>query len=291
MLIDAHAHVSSSKLSKKLPELLESFKTNRVGKVVDSAISISNSKECLKLAKKYPDVFRATLGIHPELLVPGSDIFSRDFTEKDISISIKKLEALYSEGKNIFVAIGECGLDFYWLDKNESIPVREKDSIKSRQELLFKEQIKLAIKLKLPIVIHSRGAEEQALGLIKATSDSVLSTPKDKRIAVLFHSFTGSLETAKQILAAGYYISFNGILTYPKATNVHEIFKFAWEKFPSLILSETDCPLLAPQIKRGQLSDPSDVRYVVSEMAKIASAELSRVETQIYRNTKEFYKL
>jgi len=103
---------------------------------------------------------------------------------------------------------------------------------------------------------------------------------------VLFHSFTGSIETAQKVLESGYYISFNVILTYPNADDIREIFKFAWKNYPEQILSETDAPLLAPQGKRGEICYPTDVSHVVTRMTEIAGEE---TEQRIFQNAVRFY--
>ena len=114
-----------------------------------------------------------------------------------------------------------------------------------------------------------------------------LRSKKPNRI--LFHSFTGSLETARKILEQGYYISFNGIITYPKADNIREIFKFVWEHYPTQILSETDAPLLAPQVRRGEVCYPSDVVEVVGKMGEVTGVKKNEMEEMILQNSKSFW--
>src|SRR5690606_27396703 len=133
---------------------------------------------------------------------------------------IAELKEVFRRGEGAFKAISECGLDYFWIKKLDEA---EKKRIKELQQTLFRKQIELAQEVQLPIVVHSRGAEKECLEVLK---DYML-----KKIKVLFHSFTGGVEIAKEIYKRGYFISFNGILTYKSASEVREMFVLGWKNY------------------------------------------------------------
>lgn len=280
---DSHAHIASSpKKYKNISQVIERAKEAGVIKIVDSAIDIQTSKAVLKLHLRFPDLIIPTLGLHPELLIPGADVYVENL---DIDSEVEKLKSLYFDNKSKYKAIGECGLDYYWIvNSKKRIANGGKLSIVKHQRLLFKKQIEFAKEVQLPLVVHSRGAEEECL---EAVSRQLLA----ESCKVLFHSFTGDIKIAQKVFEAGYYISFNGIITYPSAESIREIFKFGWEDFRHLILTETDSPYLAPQIKRGEICEPADVRSVVEKMAEISNASLDGIAKVAVINAKKFYNI
>lgn len=284
MYFDAHAHLSSHKsLLGNLESVVGRAKKNQVSHIVDSAIDLKSSRKSLGIFQKYQKIVIPTIGIHPEIVTPGSDIYQKYFS---ISRGIEELEELYAENCRLYKAVGEVGLDFYWLERNQQLTSRQKDSIKKEQIRLLGKMINLALEWKLPIVVHSRGAEKECLTII---NDSIGNDTMKKYVRVLFHSFTGSKKIARKILESGYYISFNGIITYPNAGNIREIFELAWKNYKDLVLAETDAPLLAPQGKRGEVCEPSDVRYVVMKMAEIVGKDIDGVREIVFRNAMRFY--
>jgi TatD DNase family protein len=284
MYFDAHAHLSSHKsLLDNLESVVSKAKRNRVSYIVDAAIDIKTSRKVLDTATRFPEVVIPTIGIHPEIVTPGSDIYQKDFS---IPRGIEELEKLYVKNSRLYKAVGEGGLDFYWLERNQQLTSEQKDSIKKEQMRLLIEMINLALEWKLPLVVHSRGAEKECYSIV---NDSICNDTMKKRVRVLFHSFTGSKKIAKNILESGYYISFNGIITYSNAGNVREIFKLAWKNRKDQVLAETDAPLLAPQRKRGEVCEPSDVRYIVEKMAEIVGKDIESVSKTVFRNAMRFY--
>jgi len=281
MYFDSHAHIASSpKDYIKIEEVVSRIKKAGVSKVVDSAVDIQTSKDVLNLHLKYPDLIIPTLGLHPEIVIPGSDIYNKDL---DIDEEFDRLKKLYFDSKKYFKAVGECGLDYYWLDKDKDIGLDKKKKVKHLQELLFKRQIDFARKINLPLIIHTREVEKESFDLI--------SSLVKNRVPVLFHSFTGDIKIAENIFRHGYYISFNGIITYPSGENIREIFKLGFSKYQNQILAETDSPYLTPQQRRGQVCEPSDVRYVVDKMAELSKFRVGYMADLTYANACKFYSL
>ncbi len=277
---DAHAHIASeNEVYKDIDKLLQRAFRNGVVGVVDSGYDLKSSKQALALSEKYDRVL-PTCGLQPELLIPGSDVYVSGL---DINVEFNNLQNLYLANSDKYKAIGECGLDYYWLDKNEVLKKSEISELREKQVKLFKLQIELAVQNSVPLIIHSRGAEEECLEILKRYD--LRST------RVLFHSFTGELSTAKNILEKGYYISFNGILTYSKADDIRKLFKFAWKAHPDLVLSETDSPFLAPSQSGSKVCEPAFIRYTVEKMVDIASENIETLSSKLVTNAQKFYNL
>jgi TatD DNase family protein len=285
MFFDSHAHIASSSQSyADIDAVIKRAREAGLIKIVDAAIDIKTSKAVLDFHFKYPDFVIPTIGLQPELLIPGSDIYDQ---ELDINLEIRKLKELYDCNEGKFKAVGECGLDYYWIERGKRIASsKQRNRIKGLQRILFKEQIDFAREVRLPLIVHSRGAEEECLKII----NSKLKIQNSK-LNVLFHCYTGSLDVARKIFEDGYYISFNNILTYPKASDIWEILKLGWSKFRKQVLSETDSPYLPPQHRRGEICEPRDVVYVIKEMARIVDETCDNIATQTMENASVFYSV
>jgi TatD DNase family protein len=277
-MIDAHAHISSSDLQKNVKEVVIRARRNKVFKIVDNAIDLQSSKTTLENFLKYPDILIPTIGIHPEIVTPESDIFQKNF-----SLDEQACVQLFEKGKGKYRAVGECGLDYYWLEKNTDLTRGEKEESKNKQRKLLDFQIDFAISVQLPLIIHSRGAEKECFDIIKKKVKN--------KVNLLFHCFTGDMQIFQRVLESGYFVSFNNILSYPSADNVRKLLDFGWKHYQHLVLTETDAPLLPPQERRGQQSEPSDVASVVSTIAEITHASISEIDNQTSSNASLFYNL
>lgn len=277
-IIDSHAHISSSSLWKDLDSIVAQIAANGIVKIVDASVDCETSKRAAGIYKKYPEVFIPTIGIHPEILVPGSDLYDKNF---NVENEFTNLKNVYNSNPNTFKAVGEVGLDYYWLDKNQNLSDLQKEQSESLQKDLLELQLKFAVEAGLLLVIHSRGTQGEGFGFVeKIVGNS---------IPVEFHSFTEGLPELKGILEQGYYVSFNAIVTYPKADNVRELFKFAWNNFPKQVLVETDAPLLAPQSKRGQTCKPYDIIEICEKLSEIVGMSLKKITGIIYDNSLRFF--
>ena len=238
-MIDTHCHLDM--LSSK-QDILESVAS------LDYLLTIGCDKQeiykAIEFTKKFDNVY-ASIGYHPY------DV--GDISEKDI----ENLAKLYKENDKV-VAIGECGLDFY----------RDRTA-KDLQEKFFRLQIELAKELSLPIVIHSRDADED--------TERILSEYAPFKSGGIMHCFGGSLRLMEACLDMGFYISFAGNITYPKAENLRDLIK----KVPlDRLLLETDSPFLAPQKVRGKPNKPSNIFYTlefVANLLNISSKELEKI--------------
>ena len=288
---DAHAHISSfDKYYGSIESLLKTCEKEGITKIVDTAIDLKTSIKVLDNFNKFPDLIIPVCGLHPEILIPGSDIYNSKFDgDKDFE-NFKKFF-----NKNNIKAIGECGLDYYWLDRNKELNEIQKSEIKQKQVELFTRLIILSNINNLPLVIHSRGAEKECLSIVnllfyaKASKSKQMTIPK--RPKILFHCFTGDIRLAEEILKAGYYISFNGILTYKSGDNIRKILKLAWEKYRDLILVETDSPYLSPIPVKGEICKPYFIKYTIQAVSKIVNIRDQIVSDTVNSNASEFFKI
>lgn len=252
MFIDTHAHLMSEDYKGELTEILERAGISGVERIINIGFDPKSSREASEMAIKYPQCF-ASLGVHP---------YDSEKLNADV---VGEFERLISENRKI-VAIGEVGLDYFKCD----VP-------KELQKKVFREQIKLAISTSLPIIVHSRDADEDSLAVLDEFSG----------IRVVFHCFSGNLDFAKKIWERGFYTSFTGNITYPKAENIREVaLNCPLDKF----MVETDCPWLAPQEVRGQRCEPAFVVSVAKKIAEIRGIPLFEVERISTENAYNFFK-
>jgi TatD DNase family protein len=169
------------------------------------------------------------------------------------------------------VAVGEIGLDYHYNNSPADI-----------QKSVFEKQLQIACDQDLPVVIHTRDADEDTKAILKNFS----STLKRKGVV---HSFTSSLELAEFVLNEGFYIGFNGIITFKKAENVQEVVKITP---PERILFETDSPFLTPVPHRGKENAPYYLPFVAAKIAELKNLEIEGLKKQVYENSLScFHKL
>ncbi len=294
MYFNSHAHIASYfRRYGSSYEIVKKAIESGVTKIVDSGINNNSCKNVLEFQLKFPGNIIPTTGLHPEILIPDSEIYENDF---NIAVESIKLKKTIKKNLNRVKAVGECGLDWYWIDRNKKLTSSQIKMIKEHQVKLFLLHIEIALEFGLPIVVHSRGAEEECLKII-----SKCLKRKNKIINVMFHSFTGPINIALEIFENGYFISFNGIITYKSGEEVGDIFKIGWKKYRRQILSETDSPYLIPSNRNNskyhsfnyssKVCYPGDVIYVVKKMSELLGEKEKKVASVTYENAMNFYKL
>lgn len=249
--IDTHAHYDAEEFDADRDELLTRLFAESVDSIITMGCSLKSSAAALKLAEKYERMY-AAVGIHPEDCENLPD---------DYISQIKTLAA----NKKVR-AIGEIGLDYHYDGFS-----REK------QIACFKEQLKLAQELDFPVVIHSRNATKDTLDILA-----------EYRPRGVVHCFSGSAETAREILRLGLMISFTGVLTFKNAKKAVE----ACEVIPlDRIMLETDCPYMSPVPHRGERCDSSMVRFTAEKLAQIKGISTDEAILACNRNAIEFFGL
>ena len=231
LIFDTHAHYDDEAFDADREELLSSMPENGVGLIVDPGCDLDTSRRAVEIARQYPHVY-AAVGWHPENCAP----YTR--------ASLDALRAWAGDPK--VVAIGEIGLDYYW----EQNPPRE------FQQEVFRDQLALAQELGLPVIVHDRDAHADSLAIVK----------EFPQVRGVFHCFSGSAETARELIARGWYLGFDGPLTYKNAKKIVEVARMApLER----ILLETDSPYMAPVPVRGTRNDSRNVFHIAARLAEI----------------------
>lgn len=237
-IFDSHAHYLDNSFDEDREALLERLFSTDVCGIIEAATTVESSQKAIELARRFPHLY-ATVGIHPEEAATADDD------------AIDTL-ALLSKDEKV-VAIGEIGLDYHY---EEYCP-------RDLQELWFRRQLELAKTLDLPVVIHDREAHEDTIDLLKEYQ------PRG-----VVHCFSGSVETAKEVLKLGMYIGIGGVVTFKNARKLVEVAAMVPE---DRLLLETDAPYLAPVPHRGHRCDSSMIRFTAEVIAAIRGVTTDEV--------------
>jgi TatD DNase family protein len=251
-LIDTHAHLHVSHFDADRDATLERAREAHVVRIVEIGYDLESSRQAVTLAQQYADVF-AVVGIQPHYA-----------SQADASW-LAEIEALSQQPK--VVAIGEIGLDYY----HDRAP-------HDTQERLFRDQLALARRLDLPVVIHSRDAHADTLRILQ---DAARGQPG------VMHSFSGDEAYAHACLDVGFYLSFSGPVTYSKATDHHAVAR----SMPlDRLLIETDSPYLTPNPHRGKRNEPAYVRFVAARIAELRSIPLATLAAAVWQNAERLFQ-
>ena len=252
MFIDSHSNLDDERFDQDRDILIKSLKERQVDIAINIGADLQTSINSVELANKYDNIY-AVVGVHPhsasEVTEETLDIF-REMSKNDK-----------------VVAIGEIGLDFYYDNSPRDV-----------QRKWFKEQLKLAKELGLPVVIHSREASQETFDTIKEAQDGSLRG--------VMHCYSGSVEMAKEYIKLGFYISIGGPVTFKNARVVGEVA----EALPlDKLLIETDCPYLTPEPYRGKRNEPMYVRYVAEKIAEIRNISVEELAKATSTNAKKLF--
>lgn len=250
MFFDTHAHYDSGAFNVDRYEILDSMPSGGVGLIVNPGCDLESSTTAVALAGRYDFVY-AAVGWHPEDIDKLSDA------------AFAELEKLAAHPK--CVAIGEIGLDYYW-----------DASHKDEQKSLFRRQIELALRLDKPVIVHDREAHGDSL-------DIVLDYPGLRGV---FHCYSGSCEMASELLKRGWYLGFDGPITYKNARRALEVLELCPM---DRIVIETDSPYLTPVPNRGKRNDSRQLKYVVEKIAEVKGLSPAEVEDITFDNGKRLY--
>jgi len=255
MYYDTHAHLNADTFKDNLAEIINEAYEMEVKYINVVGFDPKTNALANEIALNH-DFIYASAGLHP------SDIHL--FTDTDL----KQLE-VYLE-QDITVAVGECGLDYYW----------HKES-KEKQILFFKKQIELSKIYQKPLIIHVRDAISDCYEVLKEASI-------DGLLKGVMHCFSGSAEMAQKFIDLGLFISIGGPVTFKNAKTPKEVAK----SVPlDRLLIETDCPYLAPHPYRGKQNKPSYVSLVAQEIANIKEISIEEVATYTTRNAKKLFQI
>ena len=251
-IFDTHAHYADHAFDEDRYELLDKLPDMGVKYVMLASSSVEDTAENAAIAEKYDYIYAAS-GVHPES-VEGNPADYLDIV-RNTALSSPKIKA-----------IGEIGLDYHYDGYS-----REK------QIKLFEEQLILAKELDMPVIVHSRDACEDTLNLLK----------NHKPMGVV-HCFSGSAETAKEIIKLGMYVGFTGVLTFK---NAKKAIKALAEVPVERLLLETDCPYMAPVPFRGKRCDSSMIAYTAAAAAEVKGMDVQEIIDITCENGKRFYRI
>ena len=248
-IFETHAHYLKEDFGDDLIPLIESMPSLGVEKIIAVGYDLRSSAEEIELAHRFPHVFAAA-GVHPENCYKLPENW------------LLQLEAMLADDK--ICALGEIGLDYHY-DNTDKVVQAE----------VFEKQLQLAEKLNLPVIIHSRDACEDTMNILK----------KHKPRGVL-HCFSGSAETAAEVVKLGMYIGFTGVLTFKNAKKALA----ACEAVPlDRLLLETDCPYMAPVPHRGKRCDSSMIQFTAAKMAEIKGVSTEEIIDIARKNAERLF--
>ncbi len=258
MLFDTHTHLDDARYDGDRDVMIARAQEAGVETFVTIGCDLATSRSAVSLADRHPSVY-ASIGVHPHEVKHIGDEWYDEF------------RGLAKNSK--VVAYGEIGLDYHY---NHSSPKEQRER--------FREQIQLARELRLPVIIHTREAEEDTV--------SILKEERASEVGGVFHCFSGDARLAKDALDLGFYLSFSGILTFQNATMLRDIAKTV----PlDRLLIETDCPYLTPVPHRGKRNEPAFVNFVARQLAEIRAGEAGMSADSIgqvtTRNAKRLFRI
>lgn len=254
MLFDTHVHLNAEQFNEDLEEVISRAKEAGVGKMVVVGFDRPTIERAMELVEHY-DFLYASIGWHP--------VDAIDMTDEDLVW----IEELSSHPK--VVALGEMGLDYHW-DK----------SPKEIQKEVFRKQVQLAKKVKLPIVIHNRDATQDIVDILREEGA--------EEVGGIMHCFSGSPEIAQECVEMNFYISLGGPVTFKNAKKPKEVAK----EIPlERLLIETDCPYLAPHPNRGKRNEPAYVKLVAEQIAELKGISLEEIEAVTTANANKLFNI
>ena len=249
-MIDSHCHLDHEPLLSDLNNVIQRSKDVGIEKLLTISTSFESFSRVKEIINK-DEIIYGTVGIHPH--EANNDIIDKEFIVKSLK-----------ENKKI-IGIGETGLDFYY-----------NNSDKEKQLNSFKIHIEASIQSNVPLIIHSRNAEEETF--------NILNEYKNQKLKILMHCFTGSKKFAEKLLNLNTFFSASGIITFKNAIDLQNTFKF----IPlDKTLIETDSPFLAPVPNRGKKNEPSFIDFTAAKLAEIKDikkSELIKITTNNFNN-------
>ncbi len=252
MYFDTHAHLDDSAFDEDREELLASLLENAVDLILDPGCDLESSRKAQNIAATHERVFFAA-GLHPEEIGKLSDS------------SLEEILALTGDPKCL--AVGEIGLDYYW-----------DDSKKEAQKRVLHQQLSFARDKDLPVIIHDREAHGDSLEIVRQYPG----------LRGVFHCYSGSAEMAKELLRMGWFLGFDGPVTYKNAKKAIEVLQ---ECPTERILIETDSPYLSPVPLRGRRNSPENLVYICSRLAEIKGLPAERMAEITLHNGKELFRV
>jgi TatD DNase family protein len=261
MFVDSHCHLSFPELHGRLPQILADMREARVAAALCICTTLEEFATVQAMAAEHDNLW-ASVGVHPD-------------TEDMAEPSVDTLCTLAAQPK--VIAIGETGLDYYRLNGRSVADM-------AWQRDRFRTHIRAAQRLKLPLIIHTRSASEDTIGLLKEEGAGLASSG----IGGVFHCFTETMEVARAALDLGFYISFSGIVSFRNAADLREVARYVpLER----CLIETDSPYLAPVPYRGKTNSPAYVPHVAAVVAAEKGLPVEQIAEATTHNFERLFQV
>jgi len=252
MIVDSHCHLDYSSLYDQLDKVIERANLNKIKYLLTICTTVDSFKKIKTIIENYKNIY-GTFGIHPH------ETEKHTYVDANYILNLKKNKKI--------IGIGETGLDYYYNHSDKKV-----------QRKSFIEHIHAASKLKIPLIVHTRNAEDDTYDIIK-------NEKKNVDLKVLVHCFTGSKNFAKKLIDINCYISISGIITFKKSVELVDTVSSIPLEY---LLAETDSPYLAPIPFRGKINEPS---YIIHTLKKLSEIKKVTMDTMVNKTTNNFKKL
>ena len=250
-MIDSHCHVDHEHLIANLDQVIANSKNVGLEKLLTICTTLQSYEKITNIVKKDPMIF-GTFGIHPH------ETKNNDVSKDEIITKINL--------NNKIIGVGETGLDFYYNNSDKDLQIKS-----------FQKHIDAAKDLNIPLIIHSRNAEDETYDILKKNHSN--------KLKILMHCFTGSTEFATKLIPLNAFFSASGIITFKNSLNLQETFKMIPK---NRLLIETDSPYLSPVPYRGKKNEPAFIKFTAEKLAELQNIKISEL---VDITTKNFNKL
>ena len=250
-MIDSHCHLDHEQLIANLDQVIANSKNVGLEKLLTICTTLQSYEKITNIVKKDPMIF-GTFGIHPH------ETKNNDVSKDEIITKINL--------NNKIIGVGETGLDFYYNNSDKDLQIKS-----------FQKHIDAAKDLNIPLIIHSRNAEDETYDILKKNHSN--------KLKILMHCFTGSTEFATKLIPLNAFFSASGIITFKNSLNLQETFKMVPK---NRLLIETDSPYLSPVPNRGKKNEPAFIKFTAEKLAELQNIKVSEL---VDVTTKNFNKL
>ena len=250
-MIDSHCHLDHEHLIANLDQVIANSKNVGLEKLLTICTTLQSYEKITNIVKKDPMIF-GTFGIHPH------ETKNNDVSKDEIITKINL--------NNKIIGVGETGLDFYYNNSDKDLQIKS-----------FQKHIDAAKNLNIPLIIHSRNAEDETYNILKKNHSN--------KLKILMHCFTGSTEFATKLIPLNAFFSASGIITFKNSLNLQETFKMIPK---NRLLIETDSPYLSPVPYRGKKNEPAFIKFTAEKLAELQNIKISEL---VDITTKNFNKL
>lgn len=253
-IVDSHAHLGWESFKGDRTEVIERAFASGISQIVQAGVDFTSLADCLEIAEQYPNIWNS-VGLHPHEArhwdANSADIIRDAFRNRSV------------------IAIGECGLDFFY-----------NHSERQTQLQVFREQVRLGRELAKPLIVHTRDAWDDTFKILQEEGRGELKG--------VFHCFTGGPAQLPEIENLDFFVSFSGILTFKRATDIQAAAPLV---NVHRVLVETDSPYLAPEGKRGKRNEPSFVWVTAKKLAALRNCSLDEIAEQTSLNARDLFSL